>query len=198
MLFLYPPIAAAHRNLFIFDLLFTGTLLFAIYAISDNRRTFLYALMLGIPSVALPWVNLLTDSEPIDIIHGIFIVPFFAYITWNLLRFTINKKTPRRATLVGAANVYLMLGITWSSIYKKLEHFHPGSFSYYGTQTIEGQLGWWDFTYFSFVTLTTLGYGDIAPYTPIARSLAMLEAIVAILFTGILVASLLGTKKVKR
>ena len=99
------------------------------------------------------------------------------------------------ARLVATSNVvydavviYLLIGITWSDVYAVLEHLPPGSFNLAGASAIEVPA----FTYYSFVTLTTLGYGDVTPLTDQARSLAILEAVIGQLYMTVLVARLVG------
>ena len=93
--------------------------------------------------------------------------------------------------IIGAICVYLMLGVIWALMYSLLEAAVPGSFGGIVERSITGA---WDpdWVYFSFVTLTTLGYGDILPLTISARSLAYFEAIVGQFYLAILVAGLVG------
>jgi hypothetical protein len=91
--------------------------------------------------------------------------------------------------LVGAVCIYLLLGVVWTLLFALLELVAPGSFHYAGRQAgdpIEHLL------YYSFVTLTTLGYGDVAPVHAVARTLAYLEAVVGQLYIALLIASLVG------
>ncbi len=93
--------------------------------------------------------------------------------------------------IVGAICVYLMLGVIWALSYGLLEAAIPGSFG----GLAEDAASWsWnpDWVYFSFVTLTTLGYGDILPLTIFARTLAFFEAIVGQFYLAVLVAGLVG------
>ncbi len=93
--------------------------------------------------------------------------------------------------IVGAVCVYLMLGVIWAILYSLLEAVVPGSFAGLTENTTDG--GWDpDWVYFSFVTLTTLGYGDILPLSFSARSLAYFEAIVGQFYLAVLVAGLVG------
>lgn len=93
--------------------------------------------------------------------------------------------------IVGAICVYLMLGIIWALSYGLLEVMIPGSFG--GLTDGEATLGWSpDWVYFSFVTMTTLGYGDVLPLTFFSRTLAYFEAIVGQFYLAVLVAGLVG------
>jgi hypothetical protein len=88
--------------------------------------------------------------------------------------------------MLGGIAAYPLLGVAWAEAFALLEALRPGSFSG-AVGLAEGGRGWF---YFSFVTLTTVGYGDILPVHPAARSLAMLEAVTGPLYNAILLARL--------
>ncbi len=91
---------------------------------------------------------------------------------------------------MGAVCVYLLMGLIWALLYLLIAQTIPGAFS--GLE----QLNWYEnfsaVAYYSFVTLTTLGYGDITPVAPLARFLAYMEAVAGVFYMAILVASLIG------
>ena len=93
--------------------------------------------------------------------------------------------------IVGAICVYLMLGVIWALSYALMEAVIPGSFKGLTEQVASSS---WnpDWVYFSFVTLSTLGYGDITPLTYSARALSFFEAIVGQFYLAVLVAGLVG------
>ena len=91
--------------------------------------------------------------------------------------------------LLGSACIYLLLGIIWAELYYFVSLVSPGSFSGFSG---DAQGGIQDLLYFSFITLTTLGYGDIYPIKPVARSFAVFEAITGVLYIAMLVGSLVG------
>ena len=103
--------------------------------------------------------------------------------------FQAGPITPQR--IEGAIAVYLLFGLMWADIYQFLEVLNPGAF-----QIPSGAAGASDrfspLLYFSFITLTTLGYGDIVPVHPVARSLAMVEALTGQLYPAILIARLVS------
>jgi len=92
--------------------------------------------------------------------------------------------------LVGAVCIYLLSGSLWGIVYFLLSVISPASFVGITGETWSEQLN--EFTYHSFVTLTTLGYGDITPAAPVARTLNYLEAVLGQLYLTVLVASLVG------
>ena len=98
-------------------------------------------------------------------------------------------------TLAGAVCVYLLIGLIFSIIYTILLEFSPTAIK--GLEAAN----WYDnmpsTTYFSFVTLTTLGYGDMSPATHIAEVIVIMEAVTGMFYIAIIVASLIGAMRVK-
>lgn len=92
--------------------------------------------------------------------------------------------------LVGAISVFLLLGIIWSFAYALLELIAPGSFKGFSPGDGPGKHSSW--LYFSFVTLTTLGYGDVTPVSAVARSVAFMQAVVGQFYIAVLVAGLVS------
>ncbi len=91
--------------------------------------------------------------------------------------------------LVGASCIYLLLGIIWTILYSNLYFFEPDSFS--GLETSH-ELHFSEFMYYSYVTLTTLGFGDITPLSAFAKTLSFTQAITGQLYLTIMVAGLVG------
>jgi hypothetical protein len=89
-----------------------------------------------------------------------------------------------------AVCVYFFIGLMWSFVFSVLESLQPGSFRFGQGLTANVK----NFIYYSFVTQTTLGYGDITPVTPPARNLSVLEAIIGQLYLAVLIARLVGVQ----
>lgn len=94
--------------------------------------------------------------------------------------------------LNSSLTVYLLFGMAWTSVYMALYHINSQAFHVLsGTADFTSV----DFIYFSFITLTTLGYGDIIPVSPIAKMLAATEAVTGVLYLTVLVAKLVSLYK---
>ncbi len=91
----------------------------------------------------------------------------------------------------GGICAYLLVGMAWASAFDLVEQLHPGSFHFVSAPTDPDQLTS-KLIYFSFATLTTVGFGDVLPVNPFARSLAIFEAIVGQLFPAILIGALVA------
>jgi hypothetical protein len=121
-------------------------------------------------------------------------VLFFAYMIVNILFFIFRQDKVTRDLISGAVVVYLLMAIMWNFIYRMVETAHPGSFTI-SAADIQDRVR---FVYFSLVTITTLGYGDIVPTTSLASSVATLEAVVGQLYLVTTVAWLVGVHVTQR
>jgi len=121
-------------------------------------------------------------------IHWGFLAAFFALTAVRLFSYLHNSRSISLAELNTAVSIYLLLGATWAALYGVIENLHPGSFQLGGHVTDRQS----DLIYFSLVTLTTIGYGDIVPLTGEARMLAALEGVTGVLYIAITVAILVS------
>ena len=93
--------------------------------------------------------------------------------------------------IYGAVCAYLLIGLTWAFIYSAIEYFHPGAL-YIPKANLDAFSKLPYLIYFSFITLTTTGYGDIYPIGLIAKSLAYIEAIVGQIYLVVLIGWMVG------
>ena len=90
-------------------------------------------------------------------------------------------------TLLGAIFGYLLLAMAWAMLFIQIERWRPGSFS-----VPEGSDVWSSMLYYSIVTLTTLGYGDVLPISDLARMAAGFEAVIGVLYIAVMVGTIVG------
>jgi hypothetical protein len=117
---------------------------------------------------------------------------FYLWALWLAGRQVLFSGVIDRNTIVGAVCIYLLMGVIWALLYMFVAQFVPDAFS--GIRQDIWHANFTNTIYFSFVTLTTLGYGDITPVAPISRFLVYMEAIVGVFYMAILVASLIGAR----
>jgi voltage-gated potassium channel len=123
-------------------------------------------------------------------------VCFLAFALYRILR-TILVKQASGDAIFGAVCGYLLLGIIWTLLYSAVETAFPGSFRLPATNHVDGMAAQPDrgaLSYYSFITLATVGYGDVTPITPLTQTLAWMEAITGQFYLAILVAGLVGFK----
>jgi voltage-gated potassium channel len=174
---------------FLFNAFLSAVLVSAVYALSQKIRNLAIAALLAIPMLISIWTQYFVQSEAIFLIGRICGASFIAFTIFHILRNIFQVQDVTKDTIAGGAAVYVLFALMWSFLYGVLEHVEPGSFAISASQTLgERNI----FLYYSFVTITTLGYGDIMPVTYIASSLAVLEAVVGQLYLVVLVAWLVG------
>jgi Ion channel len=161
----------------------------AIYAITGKKIIYSIGMILIIPVIITLWLSFIIKSHSYQIIYLTVQIIFLGFITIHIFFSTYKAKVVNQGVIHGAIVVYLLIGFSWSFIYALIECLHPGSFSHISDPLLYGHR---PFVYFSFVTLTTLGLGDISPTTPLARTLVILEAIIGQLYLIINVSWLVG------
>ena len=174
----------------LWNIFLTGILLSGVHAVSEKKRNVYLSSLLALPMLVSVWSEYFVKNNYVVIVGTLCGVVFFAYMIVNILLFIYKQDEVTIDLIVGAAVVYLLMAIMWTFIYKVVETVHPGSFTISATD-IQERLR---FTYFSLVTITTLGYGDIVPTTGLASSLATLEALVGQLYLVTTVAWLVGVR----
>jgi len=174
-------------------------LLAAARTVAQRKRSYLVALILGTLALFSHVGVLSTEIYSVATIRYASTALFLYWVCFLLLRNIVLRIHSVTLELVlGAVNVYLMLGVGFSFTYGLIEHLQPGSFT--GLEELAATTDPVSyFLYFSFITLSTLGYGDISPLTPYGMTVSYLEAIFGQLYLAILVARLvamyIGTRK---
>jgi voltage-gated potassium channel len=146
-------------------------------------------LLLALPMLGSIWSRYFGEYPALQVVGGLCGAAFFIFAIIQILIFVYTQKEVTRDLIAGAAIVYLLMALAWSFIFGVVESLNPGSFS---IPDIEGISTSRVFLYYSFVTITTLGYGDITPVTSLARSLCILEAVIGQLYLVVQVAWLVG------
>jgi voltage-gated potassium channel Kch len=107
------------------------------------------------------------------------------------MRYVLDNSPVTGDKLCGAVSAYMVMGIAWTFIYALFFHFDPQCFRVPGEWVTPGINSTWTF-YFSFTTLTTLGYGDVVPRSPEVQSYAIMEAAAGQLFLAVIIARLIA------
>lgn len=168
------------------DVFYALLLISGIQALDERRLTRLLLMPVAVVAIAVDLVSWLVPiPEPwvqaIGLLSGLLLFVI-------VLRQTLRGGPVTGHRIVGAVAAYLLIGVIWAYAYSLVALASPGAFS--GPVTPAD--GPRTFFYFSFVTLTTVGYGDVLPIHPAARSLATLEAVVGPLYLAILIARLVS------
>ena len=159
----------------------------SVVAVRHRRRLFVLGIVLGAPAVILTVLDPGGEPTRVGLALGLSTLSF---VCVALLVGIFEGRTVTAGSISSSLSVYLLLGIVWSLAYLLVELGSPGSF--YGLGEGSAAETQRDLLYYSFMTLVTVGYGDIGPVSPGARALAISEAVVGQLYLVVLVASLVG------
>lgn len=166
------------------------TLGISVWSLSGSRTAFVAGALYTILTIVLAIVAVrMQHSLPGHLILVLHLM-FWVTSAWIAARALLAPGPVDLNRIAGSVCIYLMAGFIWTYLYIFQNLLVPGSFRGISSGTLEETLP--ELAYHSFVTLTTLGYGDITPVTPFARTLGNLEAIFGQFYIAILVASLVG------
>jgi len=117
---------------------------------------------------------------------------FFIYVVYRLLKQVAESKHVTGKLIVQSVSGYLLLGLIFSMAVSRLEFLQPGAFSFPADKNGSFQGNFYDQLYFSFITMGTVGYGDLLPKTPFAKSFSTLIGVSGQLYVAIIIAMLVG------
>jgi voltage-gated potassium channel len=200
LLVVYPLLRGVAGTRLLFDALLTLVFLAAVPAVFTQKQLRLLAVALAVPTVVGAWTGYLLPGlprPPLVVAFHLVAALFFALTVGTILLDIFRAESVSADGIYGALCGYLLVGLVFGHLYCLLECVAPGSFR--GTEGFVVQLEDEEqchflLTYFSLVTLTTVGYGAIVPASDAARGLAVVEAVMGQFYIGVLVAELIGLK----
>ncbi len=194
-LIIFQPFVANPVGKFLLEVLFIAALFAGLRAIEIKRGLLRFEVLLLIVSLVLGFAGKLLGHPLLFSVGLVGETLFLVLVAITILFDLFQARKVTGDALAGAVCVYLLIALIWSYLYLLVEFGFPGSFSF--TQGQARMQLWlskefYSFFYFSLVTMTTVGYGDMAPASTAARTCATLEALVGQIYLTILVARLVG------
>lgn len=201
----HPITENSHELSAIVEVFFLLVVISGTFALNQTPRRLAAALVLGLLAAVATGIFHATESfmpsanRPAIVAQLLTYIAFLLFASWLMLRDVMHEKRVTSDTICGAISVYMMLGISWAFWFCILEVSQPGSFAYpEWLAPPEGTDVAWHlvstFIYFSFTTMTTLGYGDVTPISAAARTFTWLEAVTGQLYLAVLVAKLVAMR----
>lgn len=179
------------------ELLFTCILLLSISIVSNNAKVLLIGIALISPALILSWMSIIEETVWMRIFSKGLYALFILYTTIILSKRVFFSKKVHPNLIHGALCIYLLTGVLWAIVYTLINTLNPAAFYFpdhmlaaHESDSFKGMFEY--FLYYSYVTLTTLGFGEITPVSALTRSLSALEAITGQFYIATLVASLVA------
>ena len=200
LLVFYPLIERSDSVGWLYKILLIVVFIGSFLVLFHRRQSRVAAMVLGAPTVAgIVFHSFIPLSSPMaaSVFYNLVPIVFFGYTIVVILRTIFRDAGVSADSINGAFSGYLLLGLLFGHVYCLVEAFQPGSFTL--QPNLEPLTAHEDrrhplLSYFSLVTLTTVGYGDITPRSPWARSLACIEAIIGQFYVAVIVAELIALK----
>ena len=173
-------------------------LLSALFAISRSRRQLIVAVFLSAPAVILQSVSILQVKDHVRAVGYVFTIVFLGYVVAVIIGALFRQRAITTDMICCSICAYLLLGVCWAFVYSLTQILLPGSFSISDAHLgVSGELNvsgtQSEFAiYYSFITLSTLGYGDVIPTNPVSRVFSYCEAVTGQIYLAVLVARLVG------
>jgi hypothetical protein len=179
-------------RIIILNALYTLIFIVIMYNFIKGREHPLLVIAIGGSWIVFGWLAILLEHVMvIQLIWMSSMTLFFGYTAVSVFRYIAKSEHVDSDTLFGAACIYILLGLTWTGVYTLVEVVRPLSLQFSGDSTTPiTRVS--TLIYYSFTTLTTLGYGDINPMTSLTQSLAILEAMTGVLYMALIIGLVVG------
>ena len=161
-----------------------------IYGFKSTEKWFHTGVGIAVSVIAVVIIGVALELLQLYYLHLILLFCFYLWAIWLAGKQVLFTGAVDANRIVGAICIYLLMGLIWGLMYLFIAQAIPGAFN--GVEQLVWYDNFADVAYYSYVTLTTLGYGDISPVAPITRFLVYMEAVVGVFYMAILVASLIG------
>jgi voltage-gated potassium channel len=188
------PLLSVHFGL-IWKIIFTVIILSGTFSLEFKKRTRNILIVSGTVTIFLTWLSYFIINDLLKITGHLSFFCFNLFITVFMVRHIARNKNVTLTILINSINGYLLIGVLGAVLLvmeeilrKFVFHLDAGGINFAGS----GAIGFHDYLYFSFVTMTTLGYGDVTPVSSTAKSTVIIIAVAGQLYLTILVAMLVG------
>jgi voltage-gated potassium channel len=193
LLFVFRPYDRGSAYVVVWKLLFTFTLLSALFNCNHNRVTRWIATIFGLPAFILTWAGMLYPLQPIYLANVLSTVIFLTICTTSIVYDVVLRARVTLETLRGVICAYFLVAFVFAFLYFMLEHLIPGSFYFSQQDRVPSfTYSMSEMIYFSFGTLLTIGFGDVTPTADLTQTFVVIEGIIGQFYIAILVARLVS------
>ena len=188
----YPFLEGSGWGEIALQILFSATLVSGVMIVSEDKRQTKIAAVLALPTILSSWAaQIISQDKTFLIVSFILSIIFYTYTIVQIFRY-IKRAEITNKSIYAAVCIYLIMGILWGLTYLIIDHFTPNSFLENGKIV---QISRTQSLYYSYMTLTTTGYGDIVPTNKYSRTAASIESVTGVLYVAVLISRLVGAYK---
>ena len=163
----------------------------AVLDLRERGRERLVTAALGAGAIVLSVLDVSVRIRHLPVAASAMVAVLAGLVVWRAYTSVMRPERPVGERILGAVCVYLLIGLAWAKVYQTLDVVTPGSFRF-PADTAWAAPGLPRYAYVSFITLATVGFGDVTPATSVAGTLAWLEAVTGQLYLAITVARLVA------
>lgn len=193
IIILAPVLSTTRYDIVITNVIGAAMLLSGVYAVSERKHVFVIATILSILSIVTTWLLLAYPGHAMVIFAHATMITVLGFFAVVILSYVARSGRVTADKIYAAVCAYLLIGYAWAFAYAMLDELNPGAFATPTEVARNDYVGRVvQMRYFSYITLTTVGYGDIVPRTPGARTMAILEAILGQFYLVALIGRLVG------
>lgn len=185
-------------GMYISGLLFTAIIMLSVSALYRGRRLLHWVMMLALLAWLAFWFAHVFPDSCLHVLDYALSTIFFAVITYLVIEYVMRQAVVSANTIYGAICGYLLLGVSFAFLYGLVYRVFPAAFYLSDGRPLALIRPMQELNYYSFVTLTTVGYGDITPVLPIARTFSWMEAALGQIYLTVLIARLVSLQVAER
>jgi hypothetical protein len=196
-LILFPYAEATHFGGYAFRVIGSFAIVVSVYAANVHRSLLILAMVLAIPALLERIVVTKSNAHSFFILNIVLTLVFDVVIVVVIFRHVLAAEQPTSETIFGALCLYLLVGFSFASVYGLVAAFQPNAFYLDPRTNFRTEPDRFDFIYYSFCTMTSLGAAGITPVSSQAPSFSIVEAILGILYLAVLITGLIGAYRPK-
>lgn len=187
----YPYFQDNQLGAFLGGLVSLALLVSGTYAVRAQKWAVIVASGLALLTASVSLMAFIRGIRGHPLVEGSFFL-FYALLTIVIFLEVIKSTQITAETIYGVVCVYLLIGVTFGTLYDLIETLEPESFRINVPSEGDRNIGWRNLIFFSFMTLTSIGYGDITPVTFQSQSLASIEGVIGVMYVAVLIARMVG------
>ena len=190
VLFLLPFVNAMPFLRFALVGQYTFVMFYLVFSARHTRGLYFIDIAFVVPTLMATWIDSIYQNNYTFVASYLTMMIFFLYLQFLIVKQMMHAHKVDMNTIFGAMNIYLVAGLIWAYAFILLNHFDGSAFHMPNYELLDKEVEL--FTYYSFTTLTTLGYGDIVAQSAQARMLSVLEAVFGQLYLAIVISKLVS------